>query len=487
VKLPPAPIIYELNTWTWLHDLGLRHGAPVTLAEIADADWDAIAAWGVDAVWLMGVWERSPVGIAIARQSAELMEAFRRAVPDLRDEDVVGSPYCIRRYEVDTRLGGPQGLAAARDALRRRGVGLILDFVPNHVAPDHPWVFERPGYFIAGDSADLERAPAEFLRVGHGVIARGRDPYFAPWADVAQLNAFDPALRDAAVATLSAIAAQCDGVRCDMAMLVMSDIFAQTWGERAGPAPAGEYWTEVIGAVRRARPDFVWIAEAYWDMEWALQRLGFDYCYDKRLYDRLVHDDAAVVEGHLHAEPDYQARLVRFIENHDEERAATVFGPARQRAAAVVAATQMGARLFYEGQFEGRRVRLPVFLGRRPAEVPDRKLEAFYQRLLGALRAEPFRTGHWRLCAVSGPRHAVHGLVAWAWVAPASWALVVVNLSGAPAHGHVATPWDGLAGRAWELSDALSGARQDHHGSALAAAGLPAQLEPWGAQLWIAQ
>lgn len=486
-KLPPAPAIYELNTWAWLHDLSLSRGEPVTLDSVTDSEWDAVTDWGVDAVWLMGVWERSPAGIAIARENAELMETFRQALPDLCDEDIVGSPYCVRRYVVDARLGGPDGLAAARTALRRRGVGLILDFVPNHVAPDHPWAFEHPSYFITGDGADLARAPTEFLRVGHSVIARGRDPYFAPWADVVQLNAFDHGLRHATISTLASIAAQCDGVRCDMAMLVISDIFAQTWGERAGPAPAAEYWTEVIGAVREAHPDFVWIAEAYWDMEWALQQLGFDYCYDKRLYDRLAHGDAAVVEGHLHAEPDYQARLLRFVENHDEERAAAVFGPARQRAAAVVAATQAGARLFHEGQFEGRKVRLPVFLGRRPVEPPDLKLQAFYRRLLAALRLEPFRAGHWQLCAVTGPVPGAAGLVAWAWVAPASWAVVVVNLAGEPAHGQVATPWDGLAGRAWSLVDALSGERHDADGDSLATSGLPASLQPWEARILVAQ
>lgn len=488
-KLPNEPVIYEINTWAWLHELSLRHGAAITLAGVPDAEWDAVAAWGADAIWLMGVWERSAAGITIAKANAALMDEFRHALPDLRDEDIIGSAYCIRRYEVDDRIGGRAGLALAREALRRRGVGLILDFVPNHVAPDHPWAFDHPSYFILGDSADLERAPAEFLRVGHSVIARGRDPYFAPWADVAQLNAFDPGLRAASVATLAEIASQCDGVRCDMAMLFMSDIFAQTWGERAGPAPAEEYWTEVIGAVGRSHPDFIWIAEAYWDKEWALQQLGFDYCYDKRLYDRLTNDGPAEVAGHLQADPGYQRGLVRFIENHDEQRAAATFGPARHRAAAVTAATQLGARLFHEGQFEGHPVRLPVFLGRRPVAAPDLKLQAFYRRLLGALRAEPFRAGQWRLCDPAGwaDNESAGRLVAWAWVAPAAWALVVVNLSDTPSQGRVALGWDGIAGRTWSLADALSGERYERDGSRMAAEGLHIDLPAWGAHILISQ
>ena len=155
---------------------------------------------------------------------------------------------------------------------------------------------------MRGSDEDLARDPASFVRVGGGVLANGRDPYFAAWPDVVQLNAFSPDLRAAVTETLSAIAAQCDGVRCDMAMLMMNDTFERTWGERAGPRPEADYWPTVIPAVKSAHPEFVFMAEAYWDLEWALQQQGFDYCYDKRLYDRLVHDGAEAVHGHLNAD-----------------------------------------------------------------------------------------------------------------------------------------------------------------------------------------
>ena len=314
---------------------------------------------GVDAVWLMGVWERSPAGVQLALESADQVASFHAALPDLDDADVIGSAYCIRRYEVDARFGGRRGLAVARAALAERGVRLLVDFVPNHVAPDHPWLIDHPEYFVQGNADDLARDPASFLAVGDAVIARGRDPYFPPWPDVAQLNGFAPGLRQAAADTLLDIADQADGVRCDMAMLLLNDVFARTWGERAGSVPEQEYWTEVIGAVRAVHPDFVFAAEAYWDLEWDLQQLGFDYCYDKRLYDRLIHDGPDAIRGHLHADLDYQRRLVRFLENHDEPRAATEFAPAKERAAAVVIATLPGATMWHEGQFEGWRVRLP--------------------------------------------------------------------------------------------------------------------------------
>ena len=422
-------------------------------------EWDAIAALGFDAVWLMGVWERSPAGIEIALENEGLVESFRRALPDFVAADVVGSPYCIRDYRVAAELGGPEGLASARRELGRRGLKLILDFVPNHVAPDHAWTAAHPEYFVCGSEQDVEQDPASFVKVGDRVLANGRDPYFPAWPDVVQLNAFSPDLRAAVIETLGSIADQCDGVRCDMAMLAINDVFEHTWGERGGTRPADEYWPTVIGAVKAGHPDFVFIAEAYWDMEYALQQQGFSYCYDKRLYDRLVHEDAASVHGHLTAGTEYQDELVRFIENHDEPRAAATFPPGRARAAAVATLSQTGARLVHEGQLDGRQVQLPVFLARRPDEAPDTDLRAFYERLLGGLADDVFRTGAWQLGTCSGwdGNDAWRNLVCWGWRSEEPAKLVVVNLSDAPASGHVSLPWDDLPGRDWQLEDTSSG------------------------------
>ena len=344
MRLPRRPTVYEINTAVWLRRLGRDGGAEhaLSLDQVPDAEWDALAALPVDAVWLMGVWERSPAGLEIARANPELDAGNRAALPDLRDEDVIGSPYCVRDYAVDARFGGPDALAHAREQLAARGLGMILDYVPNHVAPDHPWLGRAARVLSAGTDEELAAHPEAFVRTAAGVVANGRDPYFPPWPDVVQLNAFSPALRSAVVETLLEIGGQCDGVRCDMAMLMTNEVFARTWGERAGAVPEGDYWPAMIERVKGTFPDMVFIAEAYWDMEWTLQQEGFDYCYDKRLYDRLVHEPAASVRGHLQAGADYQEGLIRFIENHDEPRAAATFAPAQARAAAVVMSTVAG-------------------------------------------------------------------------------------------------------------------------------------------------
>ncbi len=481
LKWPKYPTIFEIDTWVWLSEISRRHGVSRNLARVPAQEWDAVAQFGFDAVWLMGVWERSPAGVAVANRNQNLLSDFRRALPDFQLPDDVGSPYCVRRYVVDQQLGGPHGLETARRELAKRGIRLLLDFVPNHVAPDHPWVNEHPEYFIQGSPDDLRSDPASFLQVCRCVIACGRDPYFPAWPDVLQLNPYQPGLRQAVRETVSEIASQCDGIRCDMAMLLLNSIVERTWGSRAGQAPATEYWVDLISAVKTAYPNFLFIAEAYWDLEWELQQKGFDFCYDKRLYDRLVNDDAEDVRLHLSAAMPYQERLVRFIENHDEPRAAATFTPAKERAAAVTMATLPGARLFHEGQFEGRKVRLPVFLGRRPDEPPDEELRAFYKKLLQTIKSPVFHEGQWSLCDRTGwpDNPSFLNLVAWSWIAKDERYLIIVNLSDYVVQGRVHPPWGDVPETDWRLTDSLSGVSFDRDRTEVLTNGLYVELEPW--------
>jgi hypothetical protein len=312
---------------------------------------------------------------------------------------------------------------------------------------------------IAPGHARMALQPDAYRRLHGRIFAHGRDPFFAPWPDVVQLDAFAPELREAAAETVLAIAERCDGVRCDMAMLMTNQVFARTWGREP---PATEYWPPLIERVRAAHPGFAFVAEVYWDMEWELQQQGFDACYDKRLYDRLAHEDAGAVRAHLAAGLDYQRRLVRFVENHDEPRAATAFSPpARARAAAVVTSTLPGWRLYHDGQFDGLREHVPVFVDRAADEPRDPELRAFYERLLAA--AAELRGG-WRLCESENPQ-----LLAWAW----DEHLVVVNFGDSRAWGRVRGPWTGAV----VLDDLLSGARFERGEE------LWVVLDAWGAHV----
>jgi glycosidase len=478
---PRYPRIYEINTWVWLTELREKFGARIDLGSIPASVWDGIAEYGFDAVWLMGVWERSPTGIAIANRNRNLVADFRKTLPDFVVSDNVGSPYCIRRYVADKRFGGRKGLAIARSELATREMHLILDFVPNHVAPDHPWVQDHPDYFIPGTADEARTDPPSAIESGPNIYACGRDPYFPPWPDVVQLNAFQSNLRQAVIETLNDITSQCDAVRCDMAMLMLNKIFERTWGSRAGVAPATDYWAQVIPQVKQSHPSVNFIAEAYWDLEWELQKQGFDFCYDKRLYDRLRQDSAENVRLHLDADIGYQSKLLRFIENHDEDRAAAVFSQEKERAAAVTISTVPGAKLFHDGQFEGRKIKLPVFLGRRPKEPVDQGLQSFYKQLLKKSCTAAFRDGEWSLCPSGGwpDNQSCRNLLAWTSQKNEEQYLTIVNFSGNPAQGRVQVHLPGLKGHACRLVDTLSNASYQRVGDEMLNPGLYVDLGPW--------
>lgn len=478
------PILYEINTWVWLNELSSQAGRRLTLAEVPDAPLDAVADWGFDAIWLMGVWKRSPRGCEIARAMVGLQNEYKHALPDYTAKDVVGSPFAVHRYVVDPTLGGPNALVAFRERCAKRGLNLLLDYVPNHVAIDHAWTVDRPGVLITGTVADQSAYPELYYSVSPDgpVIAHGRDPYFPPWTDTAQINAFSPDARQVAVETLLDLASQCDGVRCDMAMLLLNRIFSQTWHL---PAPPTEFWSDVIPVVKQRYPKFLFMAEAYWDTESELHSLGFDAAYDKRLYDRLRDSDAAEVRDHLLATFTYQQKMVRFVENHDEARAITAFGAERSRAAAALAMLLPGVRLVHDGQLEGRRIKLPVQLGRRPAEIPDEVSLTYYRALLHEAAAPPCHDGVYLALAVNpilGNDTGHEALIAFAWALDDDWRVVIVNDSFQSVKGRVTLPVPSMSGlREWDVCDALTGETVRLVGDELLTSGLPVSLKAYGA------
>lgn len=380
--------LYEINTATYLQRLTSIHDKTITLASIPDDELDRIASYGVDGVWLMGVWKRSAFAATLGLADQGLMRDIRGLLPDFQSSDMTGSAYAVSDYTVNESFGGEAELAILRDRLRKRGMSLILDFVPNHSAFDHEWTSLHPDYYIQATATDEQERPDRYRQWGGSMIARGRDPQFEPWPDVAQLNAFSPHYRQQSIRTLQHIARLCDGVRCDMAMLMMNAIFANTWGERAGAAPSTEYWTEVITATREQSRDFLFIAECYWNTEQTLLDQGFDYCYDKTLYDQLVSGTTESIGEHLEATAHLTSRLVHFLENHDEPRAAATFPSDRHHAAAHIASTLPGIFLLYEGQTIGYPHKIPVHIGREPTPIDNVALKEFYAALLGHPRQD---------------------------------------------------------------------------------------------------
>jgi hypothetical protein len=485
---PLYPALYQINTRVWLTALSRVLGRPATLDDIPDAELDRLAGAGFDWIWFLSVWQTGPAAQQVSRSNPGWRKEFQETLPDLREEDIAGSGFAIQNYTVHRDLGGAAGLARVRQRLRQRGLKLMLDFVPNHMAPDHPWIDEHPHYFVHGSESDLARAPKNYCRVqtknGPLVLAYGRDPYFEGWPDTLQINYGNPGLQRAMIGELARIAGQCDGVRCDMAMLVLPDVFESTWGIRAEL-----FWPKATEAVRRQYPQFQFMAEVYWDREWTMQQQGFDYTYDKRLYDRLCEGHARPVREHLHAGLDYQNKMARFLENHDEPRAAATFSSEIHKAAAAVTFLSPGLRFFHQGQFEGRRKRISPHLSRGPAEPTDPDLQQFYDRLLAVLRHQVVREGEWQLleCDAAWEGNWTGDCVlAFAWQGvDDERMLVTVNFAPNQSQCYVRLPFAGLDGAQWRLQDQLGEDVYDRDGSDLQRRGLYLDVPPWHTAVFV--
>ncbi len=379
------PALYQINTRVWLTALSQTLGRHATLDDIPDVELDRLTTMGFDWIWLLSVWQTGLAGRQISRGNAEWRMEFQETLAHLHEEDIAGSGFAITGYTVHQDLGGDAALARLRERLRKRGLRLMLDFVPNHTGLDHPWAADHPDFYVPGTEQELARTPDNVTWVkgkrGDLLLAHGRDPYFPGWPDTLQLNYGNPATQSAMIGELVKIAGQCDGVRCDMAMLILPEVFERTWGIRCQP-----FWPRAIPRVRERAADFCFLAEVYWDMEWTLQQQGFDYTYDKRLYDRLGGRHARPVREHCQAGLDFQNKLARFLENHDEPRAAATFPAAIHEAAAIITYLSPGLRFFHQGQLEGRMKRISPHLVRGPDEEVDQKVAKFYARLLEVLR-----------------------------------------------------------------------------------------------------
>jgi glycosidase len=480
-SLRPNPSIFQIDVRDWLYRCSQDLDRPCQLDEIPDPYLDRIAGLGFDWIWLLGIWQTGPAGAQISRQTPEWQAGFREALPDLTEDDITGSTFAITAYDVHADFGGPSALRILRDRLRRRGLRVLLDFVPNHTAIDHPWVETHPEFYIQGGEADLAQQPKNFIKLEFGsqamILAHGRDPYFPGWPDTLQLNYGQPAVQEAMTEQLVYVAAQCDAVRCDMAMLVLPDVFERTWGIGIKP-----FWADAIAAARKTNPEFRLVAEVYWGLEDELQQLGFDYTYDKDLYDRLVRREAEAVRAHLGADISYQRKLVRFLENHDEPRAAATFSDDAHKAAAVSTYFTPGLRFFHAGQLRGARIKPSIHLRRRYPEPANSNLFAFYQRVLDCLKLDSW-PDDWTLleaAAAWNGNWTNNCFTCFGWSSNGDLdVLAAINFSDHQSQCYVKLPFPTLCDHQIVLRDLLGDAVYQRSGSELFSSGLYLDMPNW--------
>ncbi|MCW5552637.1 MAG: alpha-amylase [Verrucomicrobiae bacterium] len=484
------PLLYEINTRCWLRALSHRHGGAVTLATVPDEEFAQWKKCGFTHIWLMGVWTTGPRAREMAMNEPNLRRAYDELLPDWRDEDVAGSPYSIAAYEVPRTLGGEAGLKDFRNRLHQAGLKLILDFVPNHLGIDHRWLHKQPELFVQS-AAPVEGTIAQSTPDGTRWIALAKDPYFPPWSDVVQLEYRSALTRARMQDLLLSVVERCDGVRCDMAMLLLNDVFARTWADFPFPGkhPETEFWEEAIPAVRQVRPDFLFLAEVYWGLEGCMQSLGFDYTYDKQLYDDLIWRNPSGVQKHLlGATQSFVAACAHFLENHDERRVAGVLTLEEHRAAALVTLGLPGMRFLHEGQLTGARIKAPVQLGRLPAEATQPEVREMYDSILTALTRSAVGRGQGEVLT---PREAWPGngtaqnFVVVQWQAhPVEFDLVVVNLAPHRSQCYVSLKVPNLSTHNWSLRDLLGAEGYERFGNDLEGQGLYLDCPAHGAQLF---
>jgi hypothetical protein len=487
------PLLYEINTRCWLRELSQRYVTEITLANVPEAQFAAWQRHGFTHIWLMGVWTTGPRARAEAFKHDDLIHAYNFLLPGWKPEDIAGSCYSIAAYEVPSALGGDAGLAKFRERLHAHGMKLVLDFVPNHLGLDHPWCAEKPELFVHGKVG----IPGWTFRVETGggpvFLAHGKDPHFAPWIDTVQLDYRRAATRAAMLDLLQSIAARCDGVRCDMAMLLLNEVFAQTWkqfpAQGTNPVPKKEFWEDAIPAVRQAHPGFIFLAEVYWSLEGHLQSLGFDFTYDKHLFDLLVSRRTPDVQVYLLASPPrYVAASAHFLENHDEERIAPRLSLDEHRAAALLILGLPGMRFLHEGQLIGAPHHYPVQMGRRPLEKTDKVVAALYEKLLSTLQETAVGSG---TATILKPRRAWDGnptagnfvIVQWQ-SKPMQFDLIVVNLATHRSQCYVPLEVEDVSTRDWFMRDLLGSERYERFGDDLAQQGLYLDVPPHAAQLF---
>ena len=485
---PRYPSLFQINTRVWLRAaVAQERGQPVTLADIDDGDDRWLRAPGLRLdLAAERLADRGRRPRRLARQPGMARRIQERPCPISTEDDICGSGFAITGYTAREELGGDAALAAFREKLARRGIRLMLDFVPNHTAIDHPWATAHPEYYVQGSEALAGRGAAK-LHPGRD-RARATHTGARPRSELSRMARYAAArLCQSRPAARQARRAPRGGRQMRRRALRHGDAAAA----RRLPAHLGRHARAVLAdrdrAVRRAHPGFTFMAEVYWDLEWTLQQQGFDYCYDKRLYDRLQAGNAAADARPLECRPRLPGQA-RALPREPRRAAGGVDLPL------AAAPGGRGDHLPLAG---------PAFLPARPSRGSARagadaslprtgrarrrgNFRLSTQRLLLVLReTDAFRDGDWTQLhpTPAWPGNgSSDGFVAYAWAGKHGVShIVVVNYAPTRGQCHlVLPPFPELRGRRFRLTDRIDDEIYLRDGNDLTGGGLYIDQPAWG-------
>lgn len=480
----PFESMLELPARPWLYSLSQKYQKNLTkLEDIPDEEFELIKHQGFSIVWLMGVWKLGQYGLNFDRNS-NLLREHSWATKD----DIIGSPYAVVEYTCNPELGSDGDLKRLKKKLNDQGIELMLDFVPNHTAVDCAWTQAHPNWYARSKAG----APVHpNVGLSNGIIFGGFNP--GDWKDTGQLNYWNPELRKAQIENILKICSCADMIRCDMAHLILNDFIENNWigdflRNNGFARLQEEFWSEAFKQVKKLYPNVQFLAEVYDPWTDVLQRIGFDWTYDKRLYDLLVHGHLDQIRTFLYDKSRdsgyYHQHSARFIENHDEPRAVQVFGsPWRANAAALVCMTLPGLRFYFMDQMNGFKNRLAVHMRRGNPEPSIDYVQDLYKKLVPITTHEVFMHGEWAIQPVYDT-DTCWRLLAWTWMYKNERRLCVLNYSDEEGQGKVILPYLENSGTKLQLEDLLTNEKYERDTNQIKKDGLYVIVPKWWAQIF---
>ena len=423
-------VLIAKNTFVWLYQLSDKYNKPIKhLDQIPIEELESLRSFGVNGLWLIGIWERSPA-------SKNIKELYGK-------KNAIASAYSIYNYRITNDLGGENAYLKLKTKANDAGLKLGCDMVPNHTGIDSPWVIDHPDWFIQTErnpssgfeynSPNLSSDPRAEIRIEEGYFTQtgaaevfqfrcntseknlymyhGNDGTSMPWNDTVQLNYLNQKTRTAVREVILDVAGKFDIIRLDAAMTLTRQHYKRLWfpyigGTKFIPTRGNhnmddldfddqmpqEFWVEVLNDIQEKQPDTLLIAEAFWLMEgFFIQHLGMDRVYNSAFMNLLRDEEnekfRQFIKDMIAIDPLFLERLVNYQSTPDEESAINQFGNKEKYfSICTLLATMPGLPMFGHGQFEGYKERYGMdFLQPHLKETPDEDLLKRHKELIQPL------------------------------------------------------------------------------------------------------